>query len=119
MNKWFAECVPCKWQETHDTQDAAISAAESHAIDSHRELFSLPGDVRSRKMADDLIAHVQLRDENATTTGVSTGVEVVAESRAETQSDPELDAEEKQLLDRLTAIDRERVKRAGTTKEGA
>ncbi len=70
MDHWYAECVPCKWQEAHDTQDSAISAAEEHVFRVHPELFRLPSDVRSRKMGEERIGHVQLRADNALSTAV-------------------------------------------------
>ncbi len=70
MNHWYAECVPCHWQEAHETQDAAISAAEEHVFSVHPELFRLPSDVRSRKMGEERIGHVQLRADNALSTAV-------------------------------------------------
>ncbi len=117
MNKWFAECVPCKWQETHDTQDAAISAAESHAINVHRDLFSLPSDVRSREMADKRISHVQLRDENAIGAGVSTGVAAPAETAPQGPVDEQLAAAESELDATLQRVAALRAMRAMGQKE--
>ncbi len=70
MDHWYAECVPCKWQEVHDTQDDAISAAEEHVFRVHPELFRMPSDARSRKMGEERIGHVQLRADNALSTAV-------------------------------------------------
>jgi hypothetical protein len=70
VNHWYAECIPCKWQGAHDTQDAAISAAEEHVFSAHSELFRLASDVRSRKMVEQRIGHVQFRSEDALSTVV-------------------------------------------------
>jgi len=117
-NKWFSECAPCRWQETHDTQDAAIVAAQEHVVDAHRDLFSLPGDERSRKMVSDRIGHVQLRDENTIGAGMSAGSESLAVTDTASRTDAELQAEEKQLLERLATIDRERAVREAERRAG-
>jgi len=117
-NKWFSECAPCRWQETHDTQDAAIVAAQEHVVDAHRDLFSLPGDERSRKMVSDRIGHVQLRDENTIGAGMSAGTESLAVTGEAPRSDADLDTEEQQLRERLHAIYSERESRASMPKEG-
>jgi len=70
VDHWHAECLPCKWQEAHDTQDAALSAAEEHVFSTHAALFRLPSDVRSRKMADEKIGHVQYRADDAVATAI-------------------------------------------------
>ncbi len=117
-NKWFSECAPCHWQETHDTQDPAIVAAQQHVAEKHKEFFSLPADQASRKMAAERIGHVQLRDENTIGAGMSAGTESLAVTGDAPQSDDDLNAEEKQLTDRLLAIDNERIARAMRAKEG-
>ncbi len=30
IDKWHAECLPCKWVELYDDQESAIAAVESH-----------------------------------------------------------------------------------------
>lgn len=35
MDKWVAECIPCKWSTHHDKQDDAIAAAEAHVAAYH------------------------------------------------------------------------------------
>ncbi len=70
MDHWYAECVPCKWQEACDTQDEAISETEEHVFRVHPKLFRLPSDARSRKMGEERIGHVQLRAANALLTAV-------------------------------------------------
>jgi hypothetical protein len=57
---WFAECIPCQWEEKHTTQDAAIAAAEDHVFDNHRK-------VPSAERGKQKIGHVQNRTENAVT----------------------------------------------------
>jgi hypothetical protein len=58
---WVSECVPCRWVEHHDSQDAAIRAAEDHVFTTHRDI---PGFQR----ANEFIGHVQLRADNAVAT---------------------------------------------------
>ncbi len=64
MDYWFAECLPCKWEEriTHlgraGEQDAAIAAAEAHVQEHHPRLSGL-------ERAKRYMGHVQLRSENA------------------------------------------------------
>lgn len=43
-DRWFAECAPCVWQMSYDTQDAAIEAAEEHVYTEHRKV---PAHVRA------------------------------------------------------------------------
>jgi hypothetical protein len=117
VNKWFAECVPCQWQEAHDTQDPAIHAAETHVLDEHRDLFSLSGDVRSRKMADERIGHVQLRDENAVGVGVSTGAVVPTAAAAPEFVDEELQREESMLAAHTKWVADLRAKKEAEKKE--
>ena len=118
MNRWFAECVPCRWQETFDTQDSAISAAEKHVQSAHADLFSLASDVRSRHMADKRIAHVQLRDDNAVGTGISTGAVTQASTVSDVLTDEELNAKETQLLAQLEDLDKLRALRTRNPKGG-
>ncbi len=61
MNWWYAECLPCSWETTHATEDAAIFAAETHIYGSHPELFSMPSNERSLLQVEKKIGHVQLR----------------------------------------------------------
>jgi hypothetical protein len=117
VNKWFAECVPCRWQEAHDTQDAALHAAESHVLEQHRELFALPSDQRSKKMADERIAHVQLRDENAIAAGMSQGVADPTEAAAPEFVDEELAREERMLESHKKWVDDLRAKKVAEKKE--
>ncbi len=58
MDKWFAECVQCKWRTAHDTEDAAIAAAEEHVRTKHAK-------VQPPMRAQQRIGHVQLRGEDA------------------------------------------------------
>jgi len=117
MNKWFAECVPHKWEMRHDEQDAAISAAEQHVLDEHRDLFSLPGDVRSRQMSEQRIGHVQLRDENAIAAGVSTGAPAPAESIEPAIIDEELAHEEAMLAKHAAWVADLRAKKVADRRE--
>ena len=117
MNKWFAECVPCKWETRHDEQDAAIRDVERHVLDVHRDLFTLAGDVRSRQMAEQRIGHVQLRDENATAAGVSAGAPAPAESTAQAFIDEELAREEDMLAKHAEWVASLRVKKEAEKKE--
>lgn len=57
MDYWFAECLPCKWQTKHDTQDAALKAATEHIWDNHKYLTP-------KEQVDRKIGHVQLRHED-------------------------------------------------------
>jgi hypothetical protein len=118
MNKWFAECVPCKWQEAHDGQDQALHAAETHVIDVHRDLFNLPGDQRSKQMADNRIGHVQLRDENAIAAGVSTGAAIELAASAPQYIDEELAREESMLAAHAKWVADLRAKKEAEKKEG-
>ncbi len=117
MNKWFAECVPHKWETRHDEQDAAIRAAEQHVLDEHRDLFTLPGDVRSRQMSEQRIGHVQLRDENAIAAGVSTGAPAPAESTEPAFIDEELAHEEAMLAKHAEWVASLRTKKEAEKKE--
>jgi hypothetical protein len=72
VNKWFAECVPCKWRTAHDNEDAAIAAAEEHVGLHHAKVAPL---IRAQQR----IGHVQLRGEDAVGYEFSPGgVSVVA-----------------------------------------
>src|SRR6266702_1407831 len=104
MNFWFAECVPCKWETRHDEQDPAIRAAELHVLDHHSDLFSPPSDVRSRQMAAQRIAHVQLRDENAIAAGVSSGVAAPAAEALPESTDDALAREEQLVEEHLEKV---------------
>lgn len=55
---WFAECLPCKWEEKHTDQDSAIHAAEEHVFLNHRHV---PPEVRGAKF----MGHVQNRTETS------------------------------------------------------
>ncbi len=70
MNHWYAECVPCHWQEAHETEDSAISAAEEHVLRVHPELLRMASDARAREQTSKVIGHVQLRAENAVAASV-------------------------------------------------
>lgn len=54
-NLWHAECIPCGWLETHDEEEAAIAAAESHIEANH---LRVPKDKRTKQH----MGHVQMRD---------------------------------------------------------
>lgn len=54
VDKWNAECVPCKWLDLHDTEDDAIKAAENHVRRLH-------ADVPPQKRGELIMGHVQLR----------------------------------------------------------
>lgn len=43
---WIAECVPCKWETRHDTEELAIADAEAHVDALHRKIHPL---VRAQK----------------------------------------------------------------------
>ncbi len=58
MDKWFAECLPCKWRTAHNTEDAAIADAEAHVAAHHSK-------VSGPQRAEQRIGHVQLRGEDA------------------------------------------------------
>lgn len=55
---WFAECLPCKWEEKHDSQLGAIEAATDHVFASHRDV--IPQQRAALKMG-----HVQLRGDES------------------------------------------------------
>jgi hypothetical protein len=55
-DKWFAECLPCRWEDKHDSQMGAIDAAVNHVMEKHRNV--LPEQRAGKK-----IGHVQLRTE--------------------------------------------------------
>lgn len=55
-DKWFAECLPCHWQETYDSETGAIEAASNHVMEAHRN-------VTSEERAKLKMGHVQLRTE--------------------------------------------------------
>jgi hypothetical protein len=38
FDRWVAECLPCKWETLHKSQDEAISAAEDHVHANHRKV---------------------------------------------------------------------------------
>jgi hypothetical protein len=40
FDAWVAECLPCRWQELHKTEDGAIGAAEEHVFSRHRKVDS-------------------------------------------------------------------------------
>jgi hypothetical protein len=54
---WYAECIPCGWQQRFTSQDSAIGAAEEHVFDKHRRV---PNYERGEKK----IGHVQNRTES-------------------------------------------------------
>ena len=66
---WFAECNPCKWEEKHTDEDAAIRAAEDHVFALHR---SVPNLVR----AEQRMGHVQNRTENAVTRAPEDAIDI-------------------------------------------
>jgi hypothetical protein len=53
-DKWVAECLPCFWDEAHDTQDEAIAASEEHVFEYHH---TIPSHERAQRK----MGHVQLR----------------------------------------------------------
>lgn len=57
-DKWFAECLPCKWEETHDSQVGAINSVQNHVWAKHR-------DVSPELRAVKKMGHVQFRSEIA------------------------------------------------------
>lgn len=64
-DKWFAECIPCGWQEQHDDQGAAIRAAEDHVYGHHRDVLpQVRGELK--------LGHVQNRTVNAVGTAPQT-----------------------------------------------
>ncbi len=63
MDHWYAECIPCKWQEKHTTEDEAIAAAEKHVYANHL-------DVSGPKRAELKMGHVQNRSEGAVATEI-------------------------------------------------
>src|SRR5258707_12147592 len=117
MDHWYAECLPCRWEETHDTEGAAISAAEQHVIDAHRDLFTLNGVERSRKMVDERIGHVQLRGENTIGAGVSTGAVLAVAPAPPVFIDQELQREARMLEAPTPRVADLRKKKEAATKE--
>ena len=75
MDRWVAECAPCKWSEGFRDQEPAIIAATDHALDHHRELSN-------QERARQRIGHVQLRSPNTIAT---------LELESEFDPDPELE----------------------------
>jgi hypothetical protein len=57
-DKWFAECLLCKWEASFVQQDDAVTAASDHVANLHHEI---PVVDRAR----DKIGHVQLRTETS------------------------------------------------------
>jgi len=86
-------------------------------LDTHRDLFALDGAVRSRKMADERIGHVQLRDETALGAGVSTGALVPTEAAAPEFIDEELQREESMLTAHTKWVADLRAKKEAEKKE--
>jgi len=70
---WYAECIPCKWEEKYSTQDSAIAAAEDHVERKHR---GVPSHVRGQQK----IGHVQNRTENSVSDPTPGTTEAAAES---------------------------------------
>jgi hypothetical protein len=70
---WFAECLPCKWQVTYDTEDEAISAAEEHVSANHAK-------VPAREKVEQRMGHVQLRGENTVGAAVKSFADPAAEA---------------------------------------
>lgn len=50
----IAECLPCKWEERHDTQQDAVIAAEKHVRAYH---IDVPPEIRGKEK----MGHVQWR----------------------------------------------------------
>jgi hypothetical protein len=94
----------------HDDEDSAIRTAELHVLGKHSDLFSLPSDKRSKQMAEQRIAHVQLRDENEIAAGVSSGVEIPAEAALPESTDDALAREEQLVEEHLEKVRDLRVK---------
>ena len=57
-DKWFAECLPCNWEETHDSETGAVEAVQDHVWALHRDI--LPEERARLKMG-----HIQFRSEIA------------------------------------------------------
>src|SRR5258707_1660673 len=119
MDHWYAECVPCKWEETYTTQDSAIAAAETHVRTTHSDLFSLNGIERSRKMVDQRIGHVQLRSEDTLGYGVSAGAASLAESGVELSLDAQITRADQEVNDALERLALLQQKQLADTKAGA
>lgn len=54
VDKWHAECLPCKWLELYDEQQDAIDAVEEHVHALH---WKVPPEERGRLY----MGHVQCR----------------------------------------------------------
>lgn len=64
-DKWYAECIPCGFEEQHDDQGAAIRAAEDHVYAHHRDVLPhVRGELK--------IGHVQNRTVGAIGTATDT-----------------------------------------------
>ena len=74
---WIAECLPCKWETRHDTQDAAITAAEGHVDSLHRHVQPI---ARAQKY----MGHVTQRTVLDTESAASAAPEPQTQSEAPT-----------------------------------
>lgn len=119
MNYWYAECVPCRWQESFDEEDSAIIAAEVHTRTEHMSLFSISSDARSRKMADERIGHVQLRDERAIAVPTASVVAAPSTTVPLRTLDDELALEEEQLHQQTMKVANLRQQRDSAAKESS
>jgi hypothetical protein len=117
MDHWYAECLPCKWEQTYDTEALAIAAAELHVLDHHRDLFTLSGVERGRKMAEEKIGHVQLRSENTVTAGVSTGAAAPVVEVVEPTIEEQIKTEQDKIDVALDALATLRQKQLADKKE--
>jgi len=65
-DKWFAECIPCKWETQHDDEDSAIRASVKHVNAFH---VDIPPEERGAKK----MGHVQNRTVGALATSLPEG----------------------------------------------
>lgn len=75
---WISECMPCKWVQENVTQDAALKAAVTHRYSTHP-------DVSDIQAAQQGIAHVQFRAQNAI--GVQEAPQLATSAAASTPPD--------------------------------
>lgn len=88
MDKWVAECLPCKWQTLHDDENAAIGAAEAHVAATHPTVKPVDraaqymGHVQNRTVPPPSPVSPSLDTAPPATTGVSGASDSAAASHA-------------------------------------
>ena len=88
-DKWFAECLPCKWEERYDTETDALTAASQHVQEKH--LQSPPEQRGTQKMG-----HVQFRTELAVAAPLPTGDTSTWEPTAQPPAEPTVEQQSKE-----------------------